>query len=645
MSGFELFAIEDGESNEDSPIAIASVEAEFHQPQERLPEILNPSSPKGWGIWPRTGISTTALFVPEKLVDDVSRFRIKLHFNGNPAFPNHTLGRFRLAVTNRPRPHVAVGGDSGEDSSVGVILGSAYLSGGDATSAVDVLRETIARNNGGVAMDHLLLAWAHLRLDQIQEANDALQRAATQMHADGADETLLTVAAQTLNEAIENGLDEARWWQLRATVYERLGERAQALQDYEMALELDPTNSNLPERIALLNETVSNHWDFDFAADDWAGVDGTAIASADGHIGLHGPGDLRSMSVSSQLPEGWKVFTMRVRSPEATVGRVHLRSTSQPFDVPMSEDEWHDLRLYVNNSQGTNSLQLSFMSGEAPVEIDRITISEVNLANEADAILAQFNERVARYPEDAQVFVARARLFSELEQTDDAEADYARAHELAANDPDLIRELSEANLSFDSSVIVPPSVIWKYWHPTDGTDPAEDDPDFHETFANLDYDDAHWSSGKDSAGPGGGFGYDDQRGTAVPFEQPSETNRLTAYFRHSFETEEPREDLLLYLQRDDGVIVYLDGREVQRDNIGPGPEAYELAAQRTIGGSDEQRVMVLRLPGQLEAGQHVLSISLHNRAGGSSDLRIAEISLRGAPVTKSRKSGDSEHEE
>ncbi len=35
------------------------------------------------------------------------------------------------------------------------------------------------------------------------------------------------------------------------------------------------------------------------------------------------------------------------------------------------------------------------------------------------------------------------------------------------------------------------------------------------------------------------------------------------------------------------------------------------------------------LPDSLGAGEHVLAISLHNRPGGSSDLRIAEISLQG----------------
>ena len=322
---------------------------------------------------------------------------------------------------------------------------------------------------------------------------------------------------------------------------------------------------------------------------------------------------------------------MHVRSPEPINGRIHFGSTSQAFEIPASENEWQEVKLFVNTSVTANNLRLDFASSEAPLEIERIAISEVDRDNEADAILTQFNERVARYPEDAQVFIARARLYQTLDQVDNAEADYARAYELAADDPDLLRELEQANLSFDSSVIVPVGSTWRYLHPTDGADPANDDPDFHETFANIDYDDSHWSEGQDSGGPVGGFGYGDKAGIAL--EQPAQANRFTAYFRHIFETSEPQQDLLLYLQRDDGVIVYLDGREVQRDNMRLGPEAYRLAAQDTISGADERRVNVLRLPGQLDAGKHVLAISLHNRGGGSSDLRVAEISLRGTPVT------------
>jgi hypothetical protein len=181
-------------------------------------------------------------------------------------------------------------------------------------------------------------------------------------------------------------------------------------------------------------------------------------------------------------------------------------------------------------------------------------------------------------------------------------------------------------------VIVPPDSTWKYLHPTGGIDPATQDEDFHTTFANLDYDDSRWQTGQDSAGPRGGFGYGDDVG--VLFGMPREPHRKIAYFRHRFRTAVPMSKLSITLQRDDGVIIYLNGKEVWRDNIVPhAKEAYDLFAMNTVGGDEETRPIRIPLRGSLDPGEHVLAISLHNREGGSSDLRIAEISLRGTRST------------
>jgi hypothetical protein len=105
---------------------------------------------------------------------------------------------------------------------------------------------------------------------------------------------------------------------------------------------------------------------------------------------------------------------------------------------------------------------------------------------------------------------------------------------------------------------------------------------------------------------------------------------MTACFRHRFRTDKVWTDLTLRLQRDDGVIVYIDGREVARGNMPEGPDRYDLYATDQVTGGDYKSVRIMRLPG--EPGEHLLTISLHNRhnrEGGSSDLRVAEISLRG----------------
>ena len=173
---------------------------------------------------------------------------------------------------------------------------------------------------------------------------------------------------------------------------------------------------------------------------------------------------------------------------------------------------------------------------------------------------------------------------------------------------------------------MPVASNWKWLHPVDGTDPATSDPDFHQTFFLADYDDSRWQEGTDSPGARGGFGYGDPVG--VDIGTPDPANRRTAYFRHKFNADYTFEDLIISMQRDDGVVVYLDGVEVGRDNVGDGQEEYSLFAQRIVTPG-ERLVNRFSLSGKVESGEHVLAISLHNMPRGSTDLRIAEIALRG----------------
>jgi len=169
---------------------------------------------------------------------------------------------------------------------------------------------------------------------------------------------------------------------------------------------------------------------------------------------------------------------------------------------------------------------------------------------------------------------------------------------------------------------------WKWLHPTDGVDPESSVKDFHKTFMKADFDDSKWNTAKDSAGPNGGFAYGESNFTGQDIGLPAAENRFSAYFRHKFKSEKGFKDLVLKLQRDDGIIVYLDGKEVGRDNVGGADDAYKLSAADSVGG-DEKKPIELKLEGELGPGDHILAISLHNRSGGSTDLRIAEISLSG----------------
>ncbi len=179
-----------------------------------------------------------------------------------------------------------------------------------------------------------------------------------------------------------------------------------------------------------------------------------------------------------------------------------------------------------------------------------------------------------------------------------------------------------------ASVIVPAGSQWRWLHPVDNSDPAEGEPGFHATFYAPDYDDSAWESGRDSDDPSGGFGYGDEWFEGIEIGEPEDREeRFTAYFRHRFTTDRQIAKLELRCRRDDGIIVYLDGVEVARDNMRTGDESYELAADSTVGDDVETAVFRVPIRGELPAGQHVLAVSLHNTKGASSDLRIGGISL------------------
>lgn len=181
-----------------------------------------------------------------------------------------------------------------------------------------------------------------------------------------------------------------------------------------------------------------------------------------------------------------------------------------------------------------------------------------------------------------------------------------------------------------TETIVPSGAEWRWLHPIDGVDPATDNDDFHSKFCQMYFDDSDWMVDFDRRGSNGGFGYGDS--VAVDIGTPPNEQRKTAYFRHIFSTDKPYNDLSIRLRRDDGVIIYLDGVEVARDNVMDGSDGFDLLAVETVSGDQEIRLHSIPLSGNLTVGDHVLAISLHNRGTTSSDLRLAEISLHGRPL-------------
>lgn len=98
----------------------------------------------------------------------------------------------------------------------------------------------------------------------------------------------------------------------------------------------------------------------------------------------------------------------------------------------------------------------------------------------------------------------------------------------------------------------------------------------------------------------------------------------TAYFRKEFEVSKASGAATLDFSMvcDDGVIVYLNGREIYRENMPGGTVTY---ADLASGGASETTILEHShplAPGELREGRNVLAIEVHNASLGSNDLGV-----------------------
>ena len=110
---------------------------------------------------------------------------------------------------------------------------------------------------------------------------------------------------------------------------------------------------------------------------------------------------------------------------------------------------------------------------------------------------------------------------------------------------------------------------------------------------------------------------------------------ITTYFRKAFTVANPAtySGLLLRLIRDDGAAVYLNGREIYRSNLHPGPISWNSLAVAGVDGASETAVMDATLPATgLIAGTNVLAVEIHQVAVTSSDLGF-DLALLGLDDT------------
>lgn len=163
----------------------------------------------------------------------------------------------------------------------------------------------------------------------------------------------------------------------------------------------------------------------------------------------------------------------------------------------------------------------------------------------------------------------------------------------------------------ESITLVDTGAIWKYLD--DGSDQGTD-------WYAPDFNDAHWQQGPSKLGYGG-----DGEVTVVGYGPDPDNKYITTYFRHYFDVQDASEilDLALYLIRDDGAVVYLNGSELQRSNMFKGTITYTTPADDVVGGTDENTFFDYTVnKNLLEEGINVLAVEVHQENAQSSDIGL-----------------------
>lgn len=151
---------------------------------------------------------------------------------------------------------------------------------------------------------------------------------------------------------------------------------------------------------------------------------------------------------------------------------------------------------------------------------------------------------------------------------------------------------------------------WKYLD--DGSDQGED-------WRNPDFDDSSWQSGAAK------FGYgDNNETTTISFGGDSNNKHITTYFRKDINIENAETftgTLSIDLLRDDGAIIYLNGKELVRSNIRKGSINNQTTALNFVSGTEESNYINFILDKEvLLEGSNTIAVEVHQHSSSSSDL-------------------------
>jgi len=177
----------------------------------------------------------------------------------------------------------------------------------------------------------------------------------------------------------------------------------------------------------------------------------------------------------------------------------------------------------------------------------------------------------------------------------------------------LVAAIASLIVAIPALATMPVTMEAEGWRYDDtGVDPGA-------TWMDPSYDDSTWSEGQAELG----FGDGDEN-TVV-----ANHGGYAYYFRTTFEIDDLAEVAAAFLTvtYDDGVVVYLNGSEVDRFNMPGGAITHTTAALASINNQDTEEGIAVDLA-DLVVGDNVLSVGIHQANVASGDISMdAELCL------------------
>lgn len=160
-----------------------------------------------------------------------------------------------------------------------------------------------------------------------------------------------------------------------------------------------------------------------------------------------------------------------------------------------------------------------------------------------------------------------------------------------------------------ADMLIPMGASWRYF---------DEGSDLGTSWRELDFDDSSWPSGLAELGYGDGG-----EATVISYGPNVYQKYITTYFRKHFTVDDTSiyKSLALRIQRDDGAVVYLNGKEVYRTNMPSGIIKYNTLAVKALNGIDEVSFEKTIIDTSfLKNGDNVIAVEIHQVSPSSSDI-------------------------